>query len=149
MNRVVLALFLTVLPTFVLGQSVAPGVDASGRVDEFPPGVVVERIVKNSEADRAGLRAGDVLLVWHRGEIEDEIKSPLVLYDVEAEQKSQGAVTLVGLRNGEERAWTMGSAGWGIQGRPYLPEKLLSLYREGQELARAGKSLEAAGRFRE
>src|SRR5258708_36927797 len=104
MNRVVLALFLTVLPTFVLGQSVAPGVDASGRVDEFPPGGVVERIVKNSEADRAGLRAGDVLLAWNRGEIEDEIRSPLALYNVGVEQKSQGTVILVGLRNGQERA---------------------------------------------
>jgi CHAT domain-containing protein/Tfp pilus assembly protein PilF len=148
MDRFVLAL-LTFFPILITGQTVAPGRVVSENAEEFRAGVVVEKVAKNSDAERAGLREGDVLLIWNLGRIEDEIKSPLDLYDIEAEEKSQGAVRLRGLRNGEERAWTMGPGAWGIQGRPYLPERLLSLYREGQELAKSGKPTEASGRFRE
>src|SRR6476646_3714892 len=50
------------------------------------PGVVIEKVEKNSEAEKAGLREGDVLLRWSRGEARGQIESPYDLRRIEIEQ---------------------------------------------------------------
>ncbi|HEV2992718.1 MAG TPA: tetratricopeptide repeat protein, partial [Candidatus Angelobacter sp.] len=113
------------------------------------PGVVVEHVAKYSEGEKAGVREGDILRVWNYGRFEEEIKSPVVLYDLEADQKSHGPIRVRGLHNGEERTWTLGAGSWGIRGRPGFTEELLLIYRQAQALSKAGKPLEAAAQFRQ
>src|ERR1700732_2512583 len=62
------------------------------------PGVVVESFSPNSPSDRAGLREGDVLLRWARGDSAGAFVSPFDLSVVEIEQGPRGAVTLIGRR---------------------------------------------------
>src|SRR5512140_511559 len=40
------------------------------------PGVVVEKVEKGSAAEEAGLRKGDLILSWNRGNHHEEIRSP-------------------------------------------------------------------------
>src|SRR5260221_5734334 len=110
---------------------------------ELQPGVVVEKVEKNSEAERAGLREGDVVLQWTRADSKGAIDSPFVLTAIEIEQGPRGAVTLDGRRGAEKRSWTLGADGWGIQVRPEFQKGILSLYYQGKVLARAGKLTEA------
>ncbi len=115
---------------------------------ELKQGLVVESIAKNSEGDKAGLAEGDVILSWTRGDVKGEIESPFDLSETEMEQEPRGQVTLEGSRSGLKLAWAMGPDKWGIQARPTLPSTLLTIYREGQELAKAAKLNEAADRWR-
>jgi hypothetical protein len=115
---------------------------------QLKPGIVVEGIEKNSEGDRAGLRAGDLLLSWSRGDAKGEIQSPFDLSDIEIEQAPRGTVTLEGYSGTDKRLWLLGPTSWGIEARPVLPETLLTNYRECQELAKSGKVREAFERWR-
>jgi len=113
----------------------------------LPKGVIVESVSKNTEAARAGVKAGDVLLDWSRGEASGEIGSPFDLPYVRFEQASRGTVTVGGLRASGRRTWRLGSDVWGIVSRPNLPDALASLYLGGKDLQAAGKPIEAAGRW--
>ncbi|HTC95029.1 MAG TPA: CHAT domain-containing protein [Terriglobales bacterium] len=115
---------------------------------QFNPGVVIEEVAKNSEGERAGLQPGDIVLRWSRAEAKGEIESPFDLSAIEIEQEPQGNVTLEGTRGEEKRVWVMGPDDWGMKTRPNLSQNLLSIYQEGQELAKAGKGTEAAERWR-
>jgi CHAT domain-containing protein/Tfp pilus assembly protein PilF len=114
---------------------------------QLQPGSVIEEIAKNSEGERAGLQQGDILLSWSRNGLKGEIESPFDLSAIEIEQEPRGNVTLEGLRGAEKQAWRMGSDDWGIKARPNLPDNLLSIYREGRELAAEGKPVEAVQRL--
>src|SRR5215472_16407393 len=107
-------------------------------------GVVVESVAKNTEAARAGVQAGDILLDWSRGEARGEFCSPFDLPYVRFEQASRAAVTVDGLRENRRRTWRLGSDVWGISSRPNLRDPLLSMYEEGEELLAAGKPIAAA-----
>jgi CHAT domain-containing protein/Tfp pilus assembly protein PilF len=112
------------------------------------PGVVVEFVLKNSEAEKAGLAEGDVILRWTQGDAKGEIGSPFELSEIEMEQEPRGRVMLEGIRGGTKQTWLIGPDKWGIQARPSLPGSLLAFYREGQELAKTGNVSEAAERWR-
>src|SRR5947209_19919576 len=78
MNQCVPALLLICLPIFIPGPVSAQAVyENAGTVQ---PGVVVEQVAKSSEGEKAGLKEGDILLVWNQGGLEAEIKSPIDLY---------------------------------------------------------------------
>jgi CHAT domain-containing protein/Tfp pilus assembly protein PilF len=114
---------------------------------QFPPGVVVEKVARNSEAEKAGMRPGDILLRWERDDhTEGEVESPFDLALLEIESQ-RGNVKLEGLRDSKERSWNLGRDVWGIEARPNLQEKLLDTYQKGQELSATGKFSEAAGRW--
>ena len=115
---------------------------------ELKQGVVVEKVAKNSEAEKAGLKEGDLLLHWARGDAQGEIQSPFDLRQIETEQAPRGNVTINGLRGVDKQAWTLGPDSWGIKARPNLPEPLLASYREGREHANAAKPVEAADEWR-
>jgi len=138
------------LTTSVCGQvALKPSAASSAdHLTELKPGVVVEEVAKYSEAEKAGLKQGDVILHWARGETTGEIQSPFDLFYTETEQEPRGPVTLAGLSNGKKQVWTLGPSGWGTKVRPQLATTLLAAYREGQELAKAGKPAEAAERWR-
>jgi len=115
---------------------------------EVKPGVIVETVSRNSEAEKAGLAEGDVILAWARGDVKGEIRSPFDLSKIEIEQKPRGQVTLSGLRGSVTQAWTMGAERWGLVTDPNLNEPKQAILREGQELAKANKLAEAVGRWR-
>jgi S1-C subfamily serine protease len=83
--------------------------EAAGSCTELKPGVVVESVGKNSEAEKAGLAEGDVILSWNRGELNGEIRSPFDLAEAEIEQ---GPRSQVGLR-GHAQQPRFGPGRWG------------------------------------
>lgn len=111
-------------------------------------GVIVEKVAKTLEAERAGIAEGDTLLRWFRGDAKGEIVSPFDISRIEIEEAPRGRVTFEGIRNNEERTWQLGSADWGLTTRPDLPPVLLSAYSQGQDLASRGKPRQAASRWR-
>jgi CHAT domain-containing protein/Tfp pilus assembly protein PilF len=112
------------------------------------PGVVVEKVLQHSEAEKAGFQKGDVLVRWARGDVHGEIQSPFDLSAAEIEQAPRGNVLLEGLRGVEEKTWQLGQDRWGMQVRPNFPDAILTLYRTGEDLATAGKLSEAAEKWR-
>jgi len=52
---------------------------------QLKPGIVMEKVGKNSEAEKAELQEGDVLLSWSREDAKDEIQSPFDLSLIEIE----------------------------------------------------------------
>jgi CHAT domain-containing protein/Tfp pilus assembly protein PilF len=123
-------------------------VTTGSRCAQLNPGIVIESIAKYSEGEKAGLQEGDVLLDWHRDDAQGEIASPFDLSEIEVEQAPRGVVTVGGVRGTEKRVWVLGQARWGVDARPNLPEGLLTLYLEGQKLAKARKLQDAVGRWR-
>ncbi len=114
---------------------------------QLKPGIVVEKIAADSAAERAGLKEGDVLLKWSRGDVKGEFESPFDLSDMEIEQAPGGTVTLEGSSGAERRVWLLGAANWEIETRPVLSEPLLTNYRECQELAKNGTVRQALERW--
>jgi CHAT domain-containing protein/tetratricopeptide (TPR) repeat protein len=124
-------------------------VTSKGISEELKPGIVVEKIEKNSEGERAGLREGDVLLNWNRGDAKGVLESPFDLLAIEIEQAPRGPVALVGYRDAEKRIWTLGQNDWYVKTRPAFSGDLLYMYRRGEELVQAGQPVAAAEHWRE
>lgn len=143
---------LALLAIFLIGQTFGQAASPveSTRVScaEMDPGVVVESVGKNSEAEKALLAEGDVILAWSRGDVKGVIQSPFDLLEVETEQEPRGQVTLSGTRGGTEHKWTMGPGKWDLGTRPQLTEEILSVYREGQGFAEENKLTQALQRWR-
>ncbi len=118
------------------------------RTGALKSGTVVEKVAKHSEAEKAGIQEEDILLRWRRGDAKGEIQSPFDLTAIEIEQAPLGTVVLEGLRGTESKSWPLGSNTWGSHVRPSFPQAVLTLYREGQDLAAAGKLSEAAEKWR-
>lgn len=116
--------------------------------EEIKQGVVIEQVAKGSEAERAKIQQGDIILRWTSGDASGNIENPFDLSWIEIEQGERGQVILSGLRNNQELTWTVGLQEWGITSRPNLHGTLLSIYSAGQNLAKAGKLAEAAERWR-
>jgi tetratricopeptide (TPR) repeat protein len=114
----------------------------------FRQGVVVEWLTKNSQAEKAGVQPGDVLLSWTRGDVKGKIESPFDLPYLRFEQASRGNVRVEGRRGQTRRSWLFGWETWGIAARPNFQGQLLSIYRDGQELAKSGNFSLAVERWR-
>jgi CHAT domain-containing protein/Tfp pilus assembly protein PilF len=112
-------------------------------------GVIVESVISGFQANRAGLRSGDIVQTWTREKAKGKIDSPFDLLWVEAEQGPRGEVMLEGLRNNVRRLWRIGGGRWHLVTRPSLPRVLLTVYREGRHLIQEGKPLAGAARWRE
>ncbi|HZR27531.1 MAG TPA: CHAT domain-containing protein [Terriglobales bacterium] len=110
---------------------------------------MVEKIAKNSEGERAGLREGDVLLNWRREDIKGEFVSPFDFDTIIIEELPRGAVTLEGLRGKDKQIWVLKSHFVGVQVRANLTKRLLTVYLGGKDLASAGKLTQAAGIWRQ
>lgn len=112
-------------------------------------GVVVEWVLPNYGADKAGLKPGDILLEWSSGNRRGQIASPFDLSYTRFEEASRATIKLEGLRNNETRSWFLGSDYWSIGVRPNFQGKLLSLYQEANDLAKAGKLAQALEHWRQ
>jgi CHAT domain-containing protein/Flp pilus assembly protein TadD len=111
-------------------------------------GIVVDWLTKNSQAEKAGIQPGDILISWSRGDAKGAFVSPFDLPYIRFEQASRGMVRIDGLRGAKKQSWLLGSDTWGIAGRPNLREPLSTIYQEGQQLAQVRKGKEAADRWR-
>jgi CHAT domain-containing protein len=108
-------------------------------------GISVEEVAKGSPAEKAGLRAGDLLLSWQRAAAppagprgaEGRLSSPFDLYETEREQAPRGPVRLAGSREGVPRRWQMPQRAWGIAPGP-PPAPWAAAYREGLRRFAAG-----------
>lgn len=141
------ALFMFLAGVSVLGQ-MAPNAGGAASCVNMKPGIVVETVAKNSEAEKAGLAEGDFILAWTRGDVRGDIRSPFDLSQIEIEQEPRGQVTLSGMRGGTEQKWPMGPGKWDLGTRPHLTEAILSVYREGQESAKENKLTQALRHWR-
>ncbi|HTC91963.1 MAG TPA: CHAT domain-containing protein [Terriglobales bacterium] len=146
---VALLAFSAFAQTTPSGQTTPQSGAAAGNsaLEELKSGIIVEKVEKNFEGEKAGLKEGDVLLSWSRGEAKGELVSPFDLMAIEVEQAPRGTVTIQGRRSNEQQSWTLGEYPWFVETRPVLPQNLSALYLEGQELAKAGKVHEAAKRW--
>src|SRR5260370_18170658 len=111
-------------------------------------GVVVEQVAKNTQAKKAGVHPGDILLGWKRGSARGEFDAPFDLSYVYLEQASRGPITVLARRGHERHEWLFGSDAWGVSVRPNLSEPLLSIYLEGEGLCGGGRLTEATDHFR-
>jgi CHAT domain-containing protein/tetratricopeptide (TPR) repeat protein len=130
---------LVLLPLLAsLGAAHPPG--------EPEEGAMVEEVTKGYAAERVGIRPGDLLLSWSRGDdYSGPVRSPFDLGRLELEQAPRGVVTLYGTRGGGRQEWVLPPSRWGLRARPHLPEALLTLYEQGRNLI-AVKDLEGGSR---
>jgi CHAT domain-containing protein/Tfp pilus assembly protein PilF len=128
------ALFLTASSNFAadLGTS-------QEDTPKLLPGVVVEAVTNGLEAAKAGIRQGDVILSWSRGDRRGDLNSPFDMSFVEVEESPRGPVALEGLRRTEKQVWTMGPDEWGVTTRPNFSDTILTWYSDGRQLAGTDK----------
>jgi CHAT domain-containing protein/Tfp pilus assembly protein PilF len=107
-------------------------------------GVRVEDVAREQAADRAGIREGDTLRRWVRGDLDGVIDSPFDIRAIEVEQAPRGSVTLEGFRGEDPRVWVVGPDTWGLKTRPDLPNDQLAGYATAREHAKAGRTSQAA-----
>ena len=67
-------------------------------------GLIVEQVTTNSQAQRAGVRPGDVLLGWKRGSVHGDFQSPFDLAYIFLEQAPRGPITITAIRGGQPTA---------------------------------------------
>lgn len=108
------------------------------------PGLVVESIVRGRQADKLGVRPGDIILSWTRGDAKGIFDSPFAPAYVAIDQASRGWVTVHGSKGTQSRTWFFQSDSWGVQTRPNFSGTYLSIYRQAMQLAADGKPVEAA-----
>lgn len=138
------ALLFSLIPS----ASGSATIDHEVAVPAIAKGIVVERLTRGAEAEKAGVRPGDILLNWLHGDQKGTFESPFDLPYVRFDQASRGTVKIEGLRGRERRTWRLGWDVWGIVARPNFHGNLLSTYREGQEAAGTGNIERAVARWR-
>jgi len=144
----IVALVVILYSFCALSQQTLGDLPSANISSEAVKGIIVESVDKDSQAEKAGFQPGDILLSWSRDKSEGEIISPFDLTQIMIEQTYRGALKISGFRGHESRTWAVGSDTWGISAIPNLPRSIQPGYREGQELAKAGKLTEAAERWR-
>ncbi|HWZ42202.1 MAG TPA: tetratricopeptide repeat protein [Candidatus Saccharimonadales bacterium] len=138
MYRAVAVVFLIGLGSACLAvfvQADGPlNINASAQaVEDFGPGVVVEKVARNSAAERAGLQEGDVILRWVRGDAKGDIESPFDLLTLETEEAPLGPLTLEGTRDARRQTWKLKPDAWGLDTRANFGPELLLVYQQTQD----------------
>ena len=111
-------------------------------------GLIVEQVITNSQAQRAGVQPGDVLLGWKRGSVYGDFQSPFDLAYIFLEQAPRGPITITAIRGGNPLQWQFGSDSWGFSARPNFSEPLLSSYRQSERWFASGKLAKATDGLR-
>ena len=135
------------------GQTNTRAQIASVRSAHLLPGIVVENVVKDSDAEKAGLRSGDILLSWARDDLRGLIQTPFDLFLIAGEQLPRGAVRLNGLRGQQKHSWVARQNSfdfglWGIETRPNFPGYLLNRYQVGHAPTTKGRAVQDAEQWR-
>lgn len=133
---------LLLLPLLLLGGGLRPGAPPPGRV-----GLRVEEVDPGGAAARAGLRPGDLLLRWRRGDASGSLLSPFDLRAVEIGEAPRGEVVLEGDRDGSPLSLALPAGRWRLHARPRLPASVRSRYLEGQHLNHTGSLPQGASRW--
>ena len=140
------------------GLVLAGTIHGHGSTLESSAGVVVDQVAKASPAEKAGLRAGDVIESWSRPPVppanpeaaQAPVETPFDLSRLELDQLPRGAITLAGRRGTAGMTWTLTpvlSVGLGL--RPVLTDALLARYEEGKALVASDDPEAGAARWRE
>jgi hypothetical protein len=111
-------------------------------------GVVVEKLTRASEAAASGIKPGDVLRSWSRGNSSGTIESPFALLKLEIEQAPLGAVTLEGVRAAEAHSWQLGQDAWEVATRPNFSPSELKLLNQSRQFSLQGNIAAARARWR-
>jgi CHAT domain-containing protein/Tfp pilus assembly protein PilF len=111
-------------------------------------GLIVEQVIANSQAQRAGVQPGDLLLGWKRGSVYGDFQSPFDLAYIFLEQAPRGPITINAIRGGNRLQWQFGSDSWGFSARPNFCEPLLSSYRQSERWFGSGKLAKATDGLR-
>ncbi|HLJ86941.1 MAG TPA: CHAT domain-containing protein [Candidatus Angelobacter sp.] len=109
---------------------------------------MVTYVLAETAGERAGIKPGDILLTWTRGNAKGEIESPFVMAYLENEEAPRGPVKIQGIRNTENRTWLLGRDYWLIGVRPNLRNGALVELLEGDKLAKDGKIDDSIVRWR-
>jgi CHAT domain-containing protein/Tfp pilus assembly protein PilF len=82
----------------------------------IPPqrGIIVESVEQGSAAEKAGIKAGDMLLSWKRESSGGVFRTPFDLFDVEMNEAPKGTVTLTLKRGVAVSEFQLASADWEI-----------------------------------
>jgi CHAT domain-containing protein/Tfp pilus assembly protein PilF len=106
-------------------------------------GVKVLKVEPGSEAAKAGILSGDLILAWSQGGRGGSIASPFDFKVIERERSPRAAVTLSGVRLGKRLSWMLKTERWGIEPGAAWPGVQLVLDRLS-DLAKANKLGELA-----
>jgi CHAT domain-containing protein/Tfp pilus assembly protein PilF len=99
------------------------------------PDVVVEKVEKGSAAEQAGIKKGDVILSWSRGDEGGKLDTPFVKSYVSLQQLYFGNVVMRGLHGGDGKKWQLGeNETLGVRTRPNFTSHLLRVYLTCEEL---------------
>lgn len=116
-------------------------------------GVVIKQIEGGGAAQLAGLKAGDRLLTWNRGEEPEnpgaggKFHSPLDLKVIEIREAPLGPITLTGEGTRGAFSLALPPGTWGISSRPVLDAGTLDVYQEAEKQADDGDPTGAAERL--
>ena len=134
-------------------------VSGASRATEPPApeahGVVVEEVAAGSALEKAGIRAGDVLLSWQRRPnpprapdgaqdrgapdgARGRIASPFDWSWLEVEQAPRGAVLVEVDRGGDRSQLSVAPGWWQSRVRPRLPAAVSELYLRGRKVIAGG-----------
>ncbi|MCP5071459.1 MAG: CHAT domain-containing protein [bacterium] len=106
-----------------------------------PPGLVVGECKPWGAAARAGLEPGDRILGWFRGDQRGgELRSPLDLMHLEAEESPRGPLTLRAWRDGRELELTLSSGEWELEALPALTLEQRARRDDALDLVDEGKA---------
>jgi tetratricopeptide (TPR) repeat protein len=105
------------------------------------PGVIVEKVDKGSAAEQAGIKKGDVILSWSRGDEGGKVDTPFVKSYVSLQQLYFGNVVMRGLHGGDEKKWDLGeNDNLGIDTRPNFKSHVLRMYLACEDLRQRNPS---------
>jgi CHAT domain-containing protein/Tfp pilus assembly protein PilF len=110
-------------------------------------GVVVEDVAKGSAAEKAGLQPGDIITAWEVGsrpsanpeKDKGAIGSVFDFWWVEWEQGPRGSIKLLGERSGQSLNFVVPAEDWRVKVEPKLDGEILSEFRSGIQLIKAGE----------
>src|SRR6185437_14454413 len=132
-----------VLALFV-GVNLCPSSSStSGNQSQLAPGLVVESVVKGRQADRLGMRVGDIVYRWSSGANKGIFESPFDPPYISVEQAARAPVVIYGMRDDQKRTWIFNSDSWSFQTRTNLRGALLAAYLKAVQLADSGSATEA------
>ncbi len=111
-------------------------------------GVFVERTIKGSAGEKAGLQKGDRLLSWAQGARGGLIDSSFKLDELEIEHGPLGAVRIEGTRGTTAQTWVLGPEFWGVIGRPAFAPEVQIIFDAGDKQYKREQFKEAAEYWR-
>ena len=96
------------------------------------PGLLVEHVQANYAADRAGIRAGDILTAWSsaNSDTQQPLRAIFDLLELEREQQTFAVVSLHGTRANEALTVEMGPGEWRIRVKPLWDDATDTQYRD-------------------